>query len=704
MKNRVIALTAAVSLLFGTAPFGAPVSAAAGTGTLTVTVYDGETGELFTAEDLVFWATGNAADGQSGGGEVFLDSWKTSESNPHTYTDIENTGADWTYSLQFAPVYHENGEYSYQIDRERSETTVSFADGLSQTADVYMTKFFWKTDEMLMRTYTLMRQFAADHPGTVLEDINPNWFGVSLCYPAEKENEILSDLRAVLRENGIPEEMVAYAPLYSSAEFKEGDVDQNGKVEIADAIMLARWLAEDADITVTAEGLAAADLTDDGLVTADDQAKLLCRLAGVRDEKPQPSEGRSVDLLKDIQAGEAAVLDPAAEDFCAAQAAFSAGLLRTLSAQEPDDSRNLLISPVSVSLALAMTMNGAKGQTLSEMQKVLGAGLTAEQLNQYYAGWQKVLTEPGTVSVFERDEHGNYGQVEKESLPVTIANALWLKDSMDQLHVPDAFLQTTADYYKAGAFKAPFDQTTVEDINTWADENTKHMIPQLVDTLDPECIMVLANALTFECEWGKTYLDDQVQDGVFRAANGEDRAVKMMHGLEYVYLHDDQADGFLKYYKDTRYSFAAILPHEDVPLDAYIAGLTGDRIRALTASRHQAECITAMPKFTFDYDSELNNALKALGMELPFDKDAADFTGLNDAAGIQSWLGSVIHKTHIEVNESGTKAAAVTAAMIGGAGGMSEMHEIILDRPFLFMILDNQTDLPIFIGTVKDIQ
>ncbi|MBQ3940949.1 MAG: serine protease inhibitor [Oscillospiraceae bacterium] len=492
----------------------------------------------------------------------------------------------------------------------------------------------------------------------------------------------------------------------SAAAKGSGDVDENGSVAIADAILLARYIAEDTDITVTAQGRVNADMTGDDLIDADDSAALLSWLAGTASDDPQPVEGRSVNLLADIRKGSPAVLNPTDAAFRAAQSKLSADLLRQLQNSEEDKNRNLLISPASVSLALGMTMNGAKGETLAEMQNVLGDSLTAEQLNGYYAGWSDYLLASRTVYARNMDESGHLTEEVIQSSPVTLANAIWIKDDERQIHVPQSFLQTVADYYRAGAYKAPFDDSTVRDINSWCDENTHHMIPSVIDRLLKEDAMVLANALTFEDLWRNDYPEWCVDPGVFHAAGGAAQDVTMLSGREYTYLDDGRATGFIKQYRDPRYSFAAVLPNADVSLDDYIAGLDGDALINLLDHAESCEVVTKMPEFSFDYNVTLNDALKALGMPTAFQSGAADFTGLNDAEGMYTWIGRVIHKTHIELTKSGTKAAAVTAVIMAAGGAAIDPPEpkrVTLDRPFLFMILDNQTNLPLFLGTVKDI-
>ena len=509
---------------------------------------------------------------------------------------------------------------------------------------------------------------------------------------------ILSALTAVTMLTG------GMTGLSASAEFGDpGDVDSNGKVEIADAILLARYLAEDRDPSVRRNfNVIFSDVNRDDSIDAYDLADLLCMLAGSY-QTFSPAAGRSADLLADAYPDETmTALSPASDDFRAAQSAFSAGLLRTLTEQAEDKYENILVSPVSVSLALGMTMNGAKGETLDQMLDVLGGGMDADRLNGFNAGWSKQLLEKRSVCRYTYDDKYGYREIREEYTPVTLANALWIKDCEDEIRVPESFLQRVFNYYQAGAFKAPFDQTTVEDVNSWCCEKTHHMIPKAIDEIAPDTAMLLANALTFEDEWKDQYIEGYFTGTKFHAANGEIRDAEMMRCTEGRYICDGKAQGFIKSYRDDRCSFAAVLPNEGTTLDEYIAGLDGAGLQALLDSVQSCEVITEMPKFRFDYSADLTPALEALGMEKAFAPDA-DFTGMNEA-GTPLYIGQVIHKTSITLDEKGTRAAAVTVVQMPmSAMPDEEPKKVILDHPFLFMILDNSTQLPIFMGTVKDI-
>ena len=339
-----------------------------------------------------------------------------------------------------------------------------------------------------------------------------------------------------------------------------------------------------------------------------------------------------------------------------------------------------MISPLSVSLALGMATNGAKGETLAEMEKLLGGDFGIDNLNAYYADYVKNLPS-------------------QEGAEMHIANSIWARDDAARLSVPDAFLRTTKSYYNADFYKAPFDETTVEDINSWVNDNTKGMIPKLIDRIEYNQIMYLINAVAFDGAWEWPLLDEQVREGKFTLADGTDVTADMMHDELGVYLDDGRATGFMKDYKGGKYSFAAVLPNEGTTVADYIKDMNADSLKKLLDSASYETVYTTLPKFNFDYGTSLVPALQNMGMNIAF-TDEADMTGMNEIPGTR--ISNVIHKTYIQVDEKGTKAAAVTA--ISAADGImpEEPKHVNLNRPFLFMIVDNGNKLPVFIGYVMD--
>ena len=391
-------------------------------------------------------------------------------------------------------------------------------------------------------------------------------------------------------------------------------------------------------------------------------------------------EVQAADLMEGINAQK--VSGKAADDrFINAQAELAVKLFKA--SVEKSENESVLISPLSIQLALAMTANGANGQTKEEMEKLLGGDIPLEELNEYLYTYINSLPS-------------------ENKYKLEVANSIWFRDDKDRFTVEKDFLQTNADYFAAQAYKEPFDQQTVDDINNWVSNHTDGMIEKIIDKILPDEVLHLINAVAFDAEWETPYEKNNVNDGIFHSLLGDERKVKMMYSDEYKYIGDENATGFIRDYKDGKYAFAALLPNEGVDLYDYIASLTGEGLKK-TLDNAEAEAVNAaIPKFSYDYSLLMNEILAGLGMPTAFDADNADFHRI--AMDDDIYIGSVLHKTFISVDEKGTKAAAITdIAMYDKAAAMPE-REVILDRPFVYMIIDNSTNLPIFIGTVTDIQ
>ncbi len=342
------------------------------------------------------------------------------------------------------------------------------------------------------------------------------------------------------------------------------------------------------------------------------------------------------------------------------------------------DNQNLLISPLSVSMALSMTANGAENETLIEMKDFLG-GLDMVDLNAYQR-------------TFLNRHNNEY---------IKNANSIWFRDSQ-KLTVNKPFLQTNADYYGAGIFKAPFDKSTVKDINAWVKENTDGKIKQLIDSIDAFTVMYLINAVSFEAGWAEKY-QSPPSKSIFYTASGKGQTAEMMISDEGIYLSDGTATGFIKHYKGGKYSFAALLPNENVSISDYINGLDAKSLMNTLNNAKSENVKVYMPKFSFDCDTDMTTLLKA-EMPLAFDQEKADFSALGKSERGNIYIGEVAHKTNITVDIDGTKAAAVTKVEMTDKMSIMPQKEVILNRPFVFMIIDNTTKLPIFIGNLMDLQ
>ena len=349
--------------------------------------------------------------------------------------------------------------------------------------------------------------------------------------------------------------------------------------------------------------------------------------------------------------------------------------------QTRDNNKNSLISPLSVMLALSMTANGAKGETLAQMEALLGGDIPMETLNEYLYSYIKALPSEKTAKL-------------------NIANSIWFRDN--GFTAEKAFLQKNADYYGAAAYKSVFDEKALRDINNWVKNNTDGKIEKIIDDLEPDAVMYLINTVLFDAEWENIYKKDEVRDGAFTALDGTKRAVSMMYSEEHSYLDDGKATGFIKPYKNG-YSFVALLPNGDISLSDYVASMTGKTFIDTIKSAKDVPVETAIPKFSYDYDIEMSGALKALGMPLPFDAEKADFSALGSSDSGNIFISRVLHKAYIAVDEKGTKAGAATAVETVYTALEEGIYKVTLDRPFVYVIIDDATGLPVFIGTVTDI-
>jgi len=366
--------------------------------------------------------------------------------------------------------------------------------------------------------------------------------------------------------------------------------------------------------------------------------------------------------------------------FIANMADFSIELF----AKSIEAERNSLVSPLSVVLALAMTANGADNNTLAQMEKLLGGDIPLTELNAYLYSYA-----------------GRLPNADKSRLE--IANSIWFRGDGNRLQVEAGFLQRNADYYNAAAFRSAFDARTVSDVNNWVKKSTAGMIDKIINEIDDRLMMILINAVMFDAEWQKVYTRESVRAGDFTKINGAVQNVDFMHSTETTYLEDDMATGFIKPYVGGGYSFAALLPNKGVSIGEYIASLTGEGFLHTIGSAQQTTVFASMPKFKYAYEIKMNDALISLGIPDAFSQPKADFSRMGTSADGNLFISLVLHKTFISVDELGTKAGAVTSVSMAGGGMPQEPKIVHLDRPFIYAIIDNATNLPVFIGTLMTV-
>lgn len=347
------------------------------------------------------------------------------------------------------------------------------------------------------------------------------------------------------------------------------------------------------------------------------------------------------------------------------------------------DGESVLVSPLSALGALAMAENGADGETLAQMERATGMG--ADEL----------------IGLLRA-----YG-VPAEDDPISIANSVWLRDS-NGLAVEDDFLAACGDRLGAQVFSAPFDDSTVADVNAWVSERTHEMIPQMLDQISGDAQVLLVNALAFEGGWEEPFDSELTSPDTFICEDGSEQDVTMMHSTEGGYLEGELATGFVKPYEGYDYAFVGLLPDEGVSVDELLASLDGSALEELLTPVAGAGAEIGLPQFTASHEAELGDALRALGVTDAFDPTLADFSRMGGTDDGSLFVSSVLQKTFVDVNERGTRAAATTVVTVGetaaGPGDPIEYHEVVLDRPFVYLIMDLRTDTPVFAGTVMGVE
>ena len=356
---------------------------------------------------------------------------------------------------------------------------------------------------------------------------------------------------------------------------------------------------------------------------------------------------------------------------------FGLDLLR----EAMEEDRNALISPVSIYAALAMTTNGAESETLTQMETVMGQSKDA--LNDWYKE-----------------------NIAKDDTCLHLANAVFIKDD-PAITVKESFVKTVEKYYETDIIMDSFNESTLQGINRYVEDNTDGMIKDILHEIPEDAVMYLVNALAFEARWAIPYQTYQVNESTFTTEDGRKQPVELMYSEDRdVYVEDDLYTGFLKDYEGGRYVFVALLPREGVTVAEVVDSLSGDTLSDEVNSRWGGTVQTAMLKFQTEFDTEMNEVLKTMGVVNAFNEDLADFSGLGTSADGNIHLSCVLHKAFISVGEQGTRAGAATIveAADGCAAVPEEIKEVILNRPFIYMIWDTEACHPVFMGTFMDAQ
>ena len=345
---------------------------------------------------------------------------------------------------------------------------------------------------------------------------------------------------------------------------------------------------------------------------------------------------------------------------------------------------NTLVSPLSVSYALGMLVNGAEGETKDEIMNVLGYN-DIDNLNEYSKELAGILTSTPDASI-----------------SFSIANSIW---HAQDFTIKDAFIQTNETFYDAEVneinFRSP---DAIDIINKWCSDKTKNKIPKALEELNEETMALLINALYFKSPWYYGFYESSTYKDLFYAEDGSSANVDIMHTSgTYLYKSDSYAEyleiPFGNYMFDKAYNMIVILPNEDKTVQNVFNYVDYDP--SWTSDYSRSELVRlSLPKFKIDFSYKLEKyILPEMGMKIPF-TPAANFNGI----GQDLFVNGVIHKTTIDVNEYGVEAAAVTiATWVGSDGSTPTYKNFNINRPFLFSICEKTTGAVLFVGKIGEI-
>ena len=361
---------------------------------------------------------------------------------------------------------------------------------------------------------------------------------------------------------------------------------------------------------------------------------------------------------------------------------FALKLFREIAAQE-QPAANIFVSPLSVAMALGMTYNGARGATRDSMKKVLELqGMNLQEMNESYRGLIDLL------------------QGLDPNVEWTLANSIWYDLT---LPVRQEFLDLNQEYFDAEVAGLDFaSPDAAPTINNWVNEATRGRIPDIVDDpMDPDLVMFLINAIYYKASWTHEFDKDLTQPSPFRLADGSQvDAPTMTHGEEVpleIYYGNGVTVGDLSY-SGGAYRMTVVVPTDASAIDDVVQDLTPDQWAAWISGLQSVEMHVRLPKYTLEYEIQLEDVLTTLGMGIAFVRGGADLSGIAGQPG-DLFIDHVKHKTFVEVNEEGTEAAAATSV---GVGLVSLPPTFTIDRPFIFVIRERLSGTILFMGRIMD--
>lgn len=344
---------------------------------------------------------------------------------------------------------------------------------------------------------------------------------------------------------------------------------------------------------------------------------------------------------------------------------------------ENNDDENVFLSPMSVSIALGMALNGAENETETQIASVLQLrDMTYAEINEYY----KIM-------------QSNLPNVDPK-VKLSIANAVWYDMQFD---VKQSFLDVNAEnfdaYIKMLDFKSP---AALDTINSWCSRKTNKLIPTILDEIPAEAVMYLTNAIYFKGLWSKKFDKKNTREAEFRNQSNQNVSVNMMSLKDtFMYYEDETAQYLTMPYGGKAFSMTVMLPVEGKSTDSLLVGFDATKWQNIQTGMTGREVQVFMPRLKVENKFKLKETLEDMGMPVAF-TPMANFSGISDTPVM---ISDVIHKTYVTVDEEGTEAAAVTAVQFEYTS-IPEYKLFNVNRPFVFIISEKSTGVILFAGKI----
>jgi len=343
---------------------------------------------------------------------------------------------------------------------------------------------------------------------------------------------------------------------------------------------------------------------------------------------------------------------------------------------------NIIVSPVSLFTAFNVLVNGTDGNTKKEMKKVLNVEkFTDKELNSEMNNLINYLNNS------QRYENTGF---------IKTYNSIWINDNFK---VKDDFINVSKECYDSEVFQvSKFNKDTVNDMNKWISDKSAGLIEKPISDLDEETLMTLFNVLHFKGKWSSTFDKSKTKSEPFYLKNGKDITVDMMNQERQMsYYEDDNVQvGTLNYYNGR---MIILLPKGDI--NKFVSTLKSDDIKNYAENGEYSRVKVKLPAFNVEYKANLNETLKSIGMVSPFQIEKANFSRMQKSDE-QLVIDQVLHNCVVNVDEEGTEAAALTAVMLCGSGNPDKINEFYVNKPFLFVIEEDRSNIILFVGKVEN--